>query len=222
MTNASSPVSAQRQANGVIRFVSVGQLIHLKGFDISLRAFALANIAGAEYWLIGDGRERRRLEELAYVGDCRPGAVLGEGAAPRGAERLRDCDVMLHPALHNSGGWAAVEGMAAGLPVICLDLGGPATQVTAESGFKIPARDPDQASRDIAAAMIELARDEDLRRRLSRGARERVRQEFCWTSKAERFNSIYQRGIDGQDKQTVSPVDHFVPEKAFDASKFRS
>ena len=100
--------------------------------------------------------------------------------------------------------------MAAGLPVICLDLGGPATQVTANSGFKIPARDPDQASRDIAAAMIELARDEELRRRLSRGARERVRQEFCWSAKAERFNSIYQRGIGGQERTNRRAICRFI------------
>jgi len=111
--------------------------------------------------------------------------------------RLQDCDVMLYPALHDSGGWAAIEGMAAGLPVICLDLGGPAAQITAESGIKVPARDPNQASRDIASAMIELARDDELRRRLSCGARERVRQEYCWSSKAERFNSIYQQVLAG-------------------------
>jgi glycosyltransferase involved in cell wall biosynthesis len=204
------PGLVERKPNGDIRFVSVGQLIHLKGFDISLRAFALAKIAGAEYWLIGDGRERPCLEALAITLGIAD-RVRFWGMVPRHEvlERLRDCDVMLHPALHDSGGWAAVEGMAAGLPVICLDLGGPATQVTKESGFKIPARDPEQASRDIASAMTELARDEDLRRRLSRGARERVRQEFCWTSKVERFNSIYQRVLMDHDKQAVNPIEHF-------------
>ena len=179
-----------------IRFLSVGELIHWKGCDISLRAFAQANIAGAEYWLIGDGRDRWRLEQLVSALGIAD-RVRFFGKVPRQAvfNRLRECDVMLHPALHDSGGWAAVEAMAAGLPVICLDLGGPATQVTANSGFKIPARDPDQASRDIAAAMIELAQDKELRCRLSNGARQRVRQEFCWSAKAERFNSIYRRVV---------------------------
>jgi glycosyltransferase involved in cell wall biosynthesis len=107
---------------------------------------------------------------------------------------------MLHPVLHDSGGCASVEAMAAGLPVICLDLGGPATQVTAECGFKIPARDPDQASRDIAAAMIELAQDKELRCRLSNGARERVRREFCWSTQAERFNSIYRQVLANENE----------------------
>ena len=79
--------------------------------------------------------------------------------------------------------------------VIAIDIDGPATQVTANSGFKIPARDPDQASRDIAAAMIELAQDKELRCRLSNGARERVRQAFCWSAQAERFNAIYRQVV---------------------------
>jgi glycosyltransferase involved in cell wall biosynthesis len=183
----------------IIRFVSVCKLDHWKGCDIGLRAFARANIAGAEYWLIGDGRERRRLEALCSklgIAD----RVQFCGVLPRQEvlSRLQDCNVMLHPSLHDSGGMVTSEAMAAGLPVICLDLGGPATQVTSNSGYKIPAHNPDQASRDIAAAMIELARDEELRRRLSCGARERVRHEFRWSSKAERFNTIYRRVVGGQ------------------------
>lgn len=117
---------------------------------------------------------------------------------------------MLFPALHDLGGWAAAEGMAAGLPLICLNLGGPATQVTAESGFKIPAQDPDQASRDIAAAMINLARDGDMWRRLCRGARERAVEEFSWTSKAKRFDHLYNEVVTG-----MQPLPTIVSERIF-------
>lgn len=208
-----------------IRFVSITRLIHWKGCDISLRAFAQAKIAGAEYWLIGDGRDRRRLEQLASaLGVAERVRFLGNVPRQEVLSHLRECDVMLHPSLHDSGGWAAVEAMGAGLPVICLDLGGPATQVTAESGFKIAARDPDQASRDIAAAMIELARDKELRCRLSNGARERVRQEFCWSSRAKRLDIIYQQVLAGKSEQTEGPsaTSPASPEEAFTPSEYRS
>jgi glycosyltransferase involved in cell wall biosynthesis len=210
-----------------IRFLSVGELAHWKGCDISLRAFARANIEDAEYWLIGNGRDRFRLQRLASqlgIAD----RVRFFGKVPRNEvfRRLRECDIVLHAWLHDSGGSASIEAMAAGLPVICLDLGGPATQVTTESGFKIPARDPDQASRDIAAVMIKLARDENLRRRLSRGARERVRQEFCWIAKAERLNTIYQQVTAGKNQQSarssaLSP-ESLVLEETFQSGEFRS
>jgi glycosyltransferase involved in cell wall biosynthesis len=187
-----------------MRFVSVGVLLHLKGFDISLRAFAQANIAGAEYWLIGDGRERQRLEKLSSnLGIADRVTFLGVMPRRDVLSRLQDCDVMLHPALHDSGGWAPLEAMAAGLPVICLDLGGSATVVAADSGFKIHARDPTQAGHDMAAAMIKLAQDRELRSRLSRGARERVRHEFLWSSKAIRFNEFYQLALSDDDEQSA-------------------
>jgi glycosyltransferase involved in cell wall biosynthesis len=192
----------------VIRFVSIGRVVHWKGCDISLRAFAQANIASAEFWLIGDGPDRRRLKALS--------ATLGIadrvqfcGTLPRDEvfSRLDDCDVLLHPSLHDSGGTATIEAMAAGLPVICLDLGGPAMQVTANSGIKIAARNPEQAIHDIAAAMIELARDEELRRRLSQGAREHVRHEFRWSLRGARFNTIYQQvSADNDAEATRRPA----------------
>jgi glycosyltransferase involved in cell wall biosynthesis len=47
------------------RFISIGRLLHWKGFHLGLRGFAMANLPGAEYWIVGDGPERGRLEALA-------------------------------------------------------------------------------------------------------------------------------------------------------------
>jgi len=74
------------------------------------------------------------------------GALEG---AKQTLERLAECDVLAHPSLHDSGGWTCLEAMAAARPVVCLDLGGPGTQVTAATGIKLPAHNPDQ----VIAAM---------------------------------------------------------------------
>ena len=47
-----------------MRFISIGRLLHWKGFHLGLRAFAKANIDNSEYWLVGDGSERLQLESL--------------------------------------------------------------------------------------------------------------------------------------------------------------
>jgi glycosyltransferase involved in cell wall biosynthesis len=180
------------------RFVSLGNLYHLKGFHLGLRAFAAAGIAGAEYWLIGGGRERQRLERMA--GDLGiADRVRFFGALPRATAlaQMRQCHVLLHPVLHDSGGWAAIEAMAAGLPVICLDLGGPATQVTEHAGFKIPGTSPDQAVCDMAASMTALARDDALWRGQSAAASDHVRRHYCWDAKSHEVDAIYRAIADG-------------------------
>lgn len=171
---------------GPFRLISIGNLLHLKGIDTGLRAFALLHrrFPESEYWVVGDGRERSRLEAL--VAHLRlANAVTFWGAVPRAQalEKLAECDVLLHPSLHDSGGWVCAEAMAAGRPVICLDLGGPALQVTEETGIKVPAVLPDQVVRGLANAFYKLASDPELRARLSLGAKSRVEQHFNWDNK---------------------------------------
>jgi glycosyltransferase involved in cell wall biosynthesis len=176
------------------RLVSVGDLLHLKGFELGLRAFARlkSRFPASEYWVIGDGPERKRLMRVAEelgVGS----SVTFWGAIPRYQvlEKLRECDVLVHPALHESGGWVSLEAMAAGRPVICLDLGGPALQVTQETGIRLPAVSPAQTVQDLAAAMERLAFDPGLRARMAQAGRERARQHFNLENKGDHLNALY-------------------------------
>jgi glycosyltransferase involved in cell wall biosynthesis len=89
--------------------------------------------------------------------------------------------------------------MAAGRPVICLDLGGPALQVTPETGIKVPAMSPEQVVHDLAAAFSRLAGDSGLRVRLGKAGRQRVEQHFNWDKKGEWMNRVYSLRKDGFD-----------------------
>jgi glycosyltransferase involved in cell wall biosynthesis len=111
-----------------IRFISIGRLLHWKGFHLGLQAFAIAALEQAEYWIIGDGPERERLQVLTNELGITP-QVKFWGNLPRDEALLKlgECHVLVHPSLHDSGGWVCLEAMAAGRPLLCLDLGGPAT-----------------------------------------------------------------------------------------------
>jgi len=86
-----------------------------------------------------------------------------------------------------------VEAMAAGRPVICLDLGGTALQVTQETGIKVPAISPEQVVHDLAAGIDHLARDASHRARLGQAARERVTEHFNWERKGEDVAHLYRQ-----------------------------
>jgi glycosyltransferase involved in cell wall biosynthesis len=177
------------------RLASIGNLLHLKGFHLGLMAFARfqQKFPASEYWLIGDGPERRRLSQLARKLDV-ANKVRFYGQMPRQQvlHRLADCDILVHPSLHDSGGWVCMEAMAARRPVLCLDLGGPAMQITAETGVKVPAYSPEQAITALTEAMERFAQDADLRRTMGNAARQRVQESFAWRKKGEQIRSLYE------------------------------
>ncbi len=175
-----------------VRLISLGRLLHWKGYHLSVRAFAEANLPDAEYWLLGDGPERSRLEALASslgVGS----RIKFWGRLPReeSLEKLGQCHILVHPSLHDSGGWTCLEAMAAGRPVICLALGGPNTQVTEDTGIKVPAIYPAQAIADMALAMRQLAEDPHRRNQLGQAGQKRVREVYDWEIKGQFFAQLY-------------------------------
>jgi glycosyltransferase involved in cell wall biosynthesis len=66
-----------------------------------------------------------------------------------------------------------IEAMAAGVPVLSTECGSIPELVTEGSGLLVPAADP-----AALRSAIESLRDPELRRRLSKGGRERVEREF--------------------------------------------
>jgi glycosyltransferase involved in cell wall biosynthesis len=178
----------------VVRFMSIGRLIHWKGIHLGLRAFANAGIANAEYWIIGDGLERQRLEQLAKELEIfKQVKFLGSVSRDKLQPIIEQCHILIHPSLHDSGGQVCSESMAAQRPVICLDLGGPACQVTEETGIKVAAHTPEQAIQGLAEAMVQLASNPALRTQMGQAGNQRVYQEFAWSTKGLFFSQLYQQ-----------------------------
>ena len=179
-------------ASQPVRFISMGRLLHWKGFHLGIRAFAEAKLPDAEFWLVGDGPELDNLKRLAAVcGVADKVKFWGRLSREDTLERLGESHVLVHPSLHDSGGWVCIEAMASGRPVICLDLGGPAIQVTPQTGFKVAAQDPDQSVGDMAAVMQKLAADPELRVQMGQAGRQLVDDNFSWTAVGKQLNSVY-------------------------------
>ena len=194
---------------GPFRIVSVGRLVEWKGFHLALDAFAemRKQLPSSEYWLIGDGPARPRLEDT--VRRLRlDTSVRFLGSVPRATTfaRLAECDVLVHPSLHESGGWVCAEAMAAGRPVICLALGGPALHVTPDIGYAVAATSPGAATADMASAMLVLARDPLLRARMGSSARRTVAESCTWMARGDVMAELY-------DRVAVRSVDR-VPARA--------
>jgi glycosyltransferase involved in cell wall biosynthesis len=189
-----------------IRFISMGRLLHWKGFHLSVRAFAQTNLPDAEYWLLGEGPEQQRLQLLAQeLGIADRVKFWGRLPRSHSLQKLSECHVLLHPSLHDSGGWVCLEAMAAGRPVICLDLGGPGAQVTKATGIKVAARNPEQAVQDLAAAMLGLAQDSERRIHMGQSGKKLVKELHSWEQRGQQLAQLYQ-GLSG-DRPPLNPIE---------------
>ena len=181
-------------ADAPARFVTIGRHLAWKGFAFAVDAFALAAqdpaFDGAELWMIGDGPERQRLEAAARAqGLADRVRFLGRIPRDEVLRRLGESRALVHPSLHDSGGGVCLEAMAAGRPVVGLDLGGTTVHV-GDTGLLVPAVTPAQAVRDLADALLALAADAGLARDLGERARQRAAR-FDWADKAADLAARY-------------------------------
>jgi glycosyltransferase involved in cell wall biosynthesis len=174
------------------RVLTVGRLLHWKALHLGLAAFARAELADAEYWIIGDGPEEDRLRRLAASLGLRD-RVIFRGQVPRheALVLLRRCDVLMHPSVHDFSPTVVFEAMAARKPVICLGLGGPAVQVSAATGVVVPAADPTAAVAGLARALRRLESGAGLRRQLGAAGRERVEALHTWDRNVGTLLDVY-------------------------------
>lgn len=178
--------------NSPVRFINIARLLHWKGIYLGLRAFAQANLPDAEYWILGEGPELERLQTLTFdLGIATQVKFWGLLPREEVLVKLGQCSVLVHPSLHDSGGWVPLEAMASGRPIICLDLGGPSELVTAAIGIKVAADNPEQAVSDLAKAMIKLAGDSSLCVQMGQAGQQKVKEFYSWEAKGKLFAHNY-------------------------------
>jgi glycosyltransferase involved in cell wall biosynthesis len=101
---------------------------------------------------------------------------------------LAEIDVFVLPSLYEGLGVAALEAMAAGLPVIASSVGGLAESVIdSQTGFLVAPQDP----LALAGAIDRLTRDRDLAQVMGRRGSERVRECFTLERMARQNEAYY-------------------------------
>jgi glycosyltransferase involved in cell wall biosynthesis len=131
-----------------------------------------------------DPEERRLLVEMTEAlrhPPLRAGVrVLGRLTREQLARIYQIADVALVPSLYENCAYAAVEPMAAGVPVVTTATGGlPEIVEDQVSGLLVPVHGEGSAPRTIdldalTGAQLRLLADRDLAARLAQGGRERV------------------------------------------------
>lgn len=182
------PLSAP---TGTLELLFVGQIISLKGVDLAIRALR-ASGTSARLTFIGSGSYQRKAAALARRLGIES-QVLFPGRVPREQvlQEYEKYHVFLFPSLHDSGGFAVLEAMAKGLPVICLDCGGPAISVRDGCGIRIPMFGRKKVVEQMAGAIQTYDRDRARIAADGQRARESVTEHYEWDRKYPEMDAVY-------------------------------
>ncbi len=172
---------------------TLASLHRRKGHDVLLRAAALLAGRGLPLHLViaGEGPEGEALRALArglgLLGEG-PVRVHFAGQVSPGERVLAALDLFVLPSRKEGLGVAALEAMAAGLPVVASRAGGLAESVLdGETGLLVPPGDP----APLAEALETLLRDPALRERMGAAGARRVGERYSADAMAAGNLALY-------------------------------
>jgi glycosyltransferase involved in cell wall biosynthesis len=191
--------SRTRPPNDTARFhiLSGGRLVHWKGLDLLIEGFArflrTAPDIDARLIITGTGKYEEALKGLADregVAD----RVDFVGHLPRRDDVLAlmdEADLFALPTLRDGPPVALLEAMAAGLPVLCLDLGATAELVPDGRGIKIPPRSRSFVVAEIAQACAWVASHPTEAAAVGDAARKYVLEHHDWRRIRDEIDRAY-------------------------------
>ena len=167
-----------------LKILFVGRLLYWKGLHFALQALAqlYQNHPDIQLTIIGKGSEEKWLRQQAkqlninHLIEWIPWIEQQEVM-----QVYRQHDVFLYPSLHDSGGMVVLESLANGLPVVCLDLGGPGVIVDNSCGRVIKTHNLDESKivESLKNILQELLENPDVLAQLSKGSSVRA-LEYRW------------------------------------------
>ena len=126
-------------------FVSVGNLITRKGFDILIKSFSKANFDKNVYlYIVGIGPEYNCLRKLINKFDVQDQVfLLGRKTREEINNIFEKSQVFVLPSHFETFGVVYIEALASGLPVIATSCGGPELFISKDDGLIVPVNDID-------------------------------------------------------------------------------
>jgi len=139
--------------------------------------------------LVGSGRDEALMKDLAR--DL-PNVVF-EGYRENVGDYLAAFDFLVFPSREEGLGSSVIDAMDQRLPVVASRVGGlPEVVFDGETGFLVPPGDP----RAFAEAVVRMARDPGLRRRMGEAAKQRVAA-YAPEAMIEAYDRLYRALLGG-------------------------
>jgi glycosyltransferase involved in cell wall biosynthesis len=190
-----------------LELLFLGALVPYKACDLALRAAApLLKSGQARFTIVGDGPERKKLEELTKSLEIEK-EVTFCGMVPHGEamQKLRAADVLAFPSLREFGGGVVFEALAVGTVPVVADFGGPGDTVHPGIGYKLPLTNEPQVIAEMEKALTELANNRNLVESMRKQGMTYARERLTWDTKAQDVSGILQWVLGQGPKPDLRP-----------------
>jgi len=180
--------------NKKLSLLSIGRLVHWKGFHLAIQAIAKSGIE-CEYVILGEGPERARLERMVKkLGLQNKIKLLGQVSFHQINDYVVASDLLLHPAIHDQAPTCVLEALATGTPVVAVASGGVPFQV-GDAGIIVPLVSNKSLVSALGNAIVQLDQDRELLRELGGNALKQV-EHYVWSRKADRIADFYMKVLE--------------------------
>ncbi|HYR75244.1 MAG TPA: glycosyltransferase [Pyrinomonadaceae bacterium] len=195
-------------APGKITFGFAARMEELKGPMVLMEAFGVAYQQCRDICLniAGDGSQRQKIAARAKALDVASRyRYHGVYTHPEECRAfMESLDVFVMPSFTEGTPNSIVEAMACGKPIIASEVGGIPDMIGEESGILVPAGD----KRALTEAMLRLALDEGLRKRMGAAAKERYQRLFSPAVVVPLMLETYHRITNNGSASTLTPGAH--------------
>ncbi len=179
-----------------LKLLFVGGVLCWKGLELAIQALAMLP-QRVSLTIIGSGPDesilRNEIKRLSLTN-----RVYFLGRVPH-AEVLtlyQNYDLFMYPSLHDSGSFTVLEAMTSGLPVICLERGGPALSVNNHCGRVVKPASRAETINSLRLAVSHYVEDPKRIDAHGNNARQRMLDLYDWRKKAQVMAEIYDNVIE--------------------------
>ncbi len=200
VSTISTQLTRPRSAKPMKKFsvISVGRLVSIKSFDVSIRAFdyfysSLSDIekSNVEFLLVGSGPLFQSLSLLSNSLESKQAIKFIPWMEKEELGKVYlSASVMLAPS-HEGGGAVVAESLSFGVPVVCFENSGAGSIVDNLSGLKFECGPYEKSYKKMGEGLYSLFQDRKYLSKLSDGAIKNSEANLSWDRKGDQILDIY-------------------------------
>lgn len=182
-----------RQDKHGLQLITTGRLLPNKNILTAVKSLQyLPRNQNITLTIVGSGYQKKEIEEIAQkIGWKSNVSIIAELPRQEVLKLVEQSDIFLFPSLREGGSWSLMEAMAIGLPIICLDWAGMSVTTDNDCAIRLPVSNPEQMPKDMAAAIIKLIENPELRRQMGEAGRKRIKEVFTWKEKGRFMENLF-------------------------------